>query len=472
MLNRRSLLTFRTLAKALKLLFITALLAVALGTAPTQPTQAETTVPVGAVSPAGLLNPDYTLDLSTGFEGMLDSSDWRVTLDGERGPVIKPASRSAAASAPGWLALPNNGLDRMVWALAVVGSDLYVGGGFTKSGDGSLTNLGRIARYDTTDSTWHALSNGGLSGEVRALAAVGSDLYAGGHFTQTADGSLTNLGRIARYDTNAGTWHALPNEGLDSVVWALAVSGSDLYVGGDFTQSGDGSMANLGRIARYDTTADTWHALPKQGLNWYVFVLEMVGSDLYVGGLFTQTGDGSLTNLGHIARYDTTATTWHAFSNQGLNDGVYALATSGSDLYVGGNFTQTGDGSLTSLSCIARYDTTAETWHALPNEGLDDYVIAMAAVGSDLYMGGTFTQTADGSLTDLGRIARYDTLTTTWYALPNEGLNGWVNALAVSDSDLYMGGYFWQTGDGALALRYIARYGDYHQVCLPLVLRQ
>jgi hypothetical protein len=80
--------------------------------------------------------------------------------------------------------------------------------------------------------------------------------------------------------------------------------------------------------------------------------------------------------------------------------------------------------------------------------------------------------TADASLTNLGRIARYDTLTTTWHALPNQGLNGWVNALALSGSDLYVGGYFWQTGDGALALSYIARYGAYHQVCLPLLISQ
>lgn len=39
----------------------------------------------GVVSPEGLLNPDGTLDLSTGFEGTLDLSDWEVILDGERG---------------------------------------------------------------------------------------------------------------------------------------------------------------------------------------------------------------------------------------------------------------------------------------------------------------------------------------------------------------------------------------------------
>ena len=113
---------------------------------------------------------------------------------------------------------------------------------------------------------------------------------------------MTNLGRIARYDTNAGTWHALPNQGLNSHVWTVAASGTDLYVGGLFAQTGDGTLTNLGRIARYDTNAGTWHALPNQGLNDQVLGLAVSGTDLYVGGNFTQTGDGTLTNLGRIAR--------------------------------------------------------------------------------------------------------------------------------------------------------------------------
>jgi hypothetical protein len=429
--------------------------------------------PAGAVSPEGLLNPDGTLNLSTGFQGALDLRGWEVILDGERGPVLKPASRPAVSQVAAWKALPNQGLgggsSPGVRVLAVVDSDLYVGGRFTQTGDGTLANLGRIARYDTTAGTWNALSNQGLGGYVSALAVVGSDLYVGGLFSQTGDGTLTNLGNIARYDTTAGTWNALSNQGLNNTVIELAVSGSDLYVGGYFSQTGDGTLTNLGCIARYDTTAGTWNALPNQGLGGgylpmpSVRALAVVGSDLYVGGNFTRTGDGTLTNLGRIARYDTTAGTWNALPNQGLGGGsdpdVYALAVSGSNLYVGGWFTQTGDGTLTNLGRIARYDTTAGTWNALPNQGLDDRVSALAMSGSDLYVGGDFTQTGDGTLTNLGRITRYDTTAGAWNALPNQGLNDWVRALAVVGSDLYVGGDFTQTGDGALTnLGYIARY--------------
>ena len=82
--------------------------------------------------------------------------------------------------------------------LAVSGSDLYVGGSFTQSADGSVMNLNKIAKY-SGGGTWSVPANNGLNGYVKALAVMGSDLCVGGTFiTQTADGTVTNLNNIAR----------------------------------------------------------------------------------------------------------------------------------------------------------------------------------------------------------------------------------------------------------------------------------
>jgi N-acetylneuraminic acid mutarotase len=218
--------------------------------------------------------------LSAGFRGPLDLTGWEATLGGEREMVLRPAAGAATQSTPGWHALSNQGLDNTVYALAMVGDDLYVGGVFDQTADEAIADLTAIARYDTTTGAWHALNNQGLDNTVHALAVVGSDLYVGGRFAKTRDGSLTNLGRIARYDTSAGTWHALGSQGLDNTVFALKVVGSDLYVGGEFDHTGDGSLANLGRIARYDTTTETWHALSHQGVDDTVRAMVMVESDL------------------------------------------------------------------------------------------------------------------------------------------------------------------------------------------------
>ena len=115
-------------------------------------------------------------------------------------------------------------------------------------------------------------------------------------------GSVMDLGNIVRYGTSTNTWHALPNQGLNGAVWSLAVSGDDMYVGGNFSGSGDGSIGNLGGVARFDKNTDSWHPLPNQGFKGNVSALLVSEGGLFVGGSFPETGDGWLKDLGHIAR--------------------------------------------------------------------------------------------------------------------------------------------------------------------------
>jgi hypothetical protein len=116
-------------------------------------------------------------------------------------------------------------------------------------------------RIDPTfsDANWSALAAGfsgvGQAGggpNVNALAVSGSTLYAGGDFT-TAGGNAAN--NIAPW--NGSGWSALGSglsgagsDGYSPQVYALAVSGSTLYAGGDFTTAGTNAaayaaMANL-----------------------------------------------------------------------------------------------------------------------------------------------------------------------------------------------------------------------------------
>jgi hypothetical protein len=69
-----------------------------------------------------------------------------------------------------------------------VGNNLYAGGTFTNLG-GVTAN--RIAKWDGTN--WSALGDG-ASGSVSALAAWGSDVYAGGSFRQTGDKFAYDVG--------------------------------------------------------------------------------------------------------------------------------------------------------------------------------------------------------------------------------------------------------------------------------------
>jgi hypothetical protein len=157
---------------------------------------------------------------------------------------------------------------------------------------------------------------------------------------------------LRRY--SGGAWSALANNGLNGAVYALAVIGTDLYVGGeDFSQTADGSVKNLNSIAKY--SGGMWSALAHNGLNGIVCALAVSGTDLYVGGVFSGSADGSLPNLNHIVKYSGGA--WSALANNGLNDTVNALAVSGTDLYVGGGFSASADWSVTNLNGIAKLGT-------------------------------------------------------------------------------------------------------------------
>jgi len=177
---------------------------------------------------------------------------------------------------------------------------------------------------------------------VYALAVSGSDLYAGGFFTAAGGTPATN---IAKW--NGSSWSAL-GSGMNRYVHALAVSGSDLYAGGQFTNAG-GTVANY--IAKWN--GSSWSALGS-GMNGFVYALAVSGSDLYAGGQFTNAG-GTVAN--YIAKWG--GSSWSALGS-GMNSNVFALAVSGSDLYAGGQFTTAG-GKVSAYIAKARIGSIAES---------------------------------------------------------------------------------------------------------------
>ena len=182
----------------------------------------------------------------------------------------------------------------------------------------------------------------GAQRPVYALAVSGSDLYVGGDFTDAA--GIPEADYIAKW--NGSAWSALGSNGsgdgaLNDAVDALAVSGSDLYVGGVFTDAA--GIAEADYIAKWNGSA--WSALGSNGsgdgaLNGRSTPSRSPAADLYVGGSFTDAA--GIATADYIAKWNGSA--WSALGSNGsgdgaLNNGVNALAVSGSDLYVGGDFT-------------------------------------------------------------------------------------------------------------------------------------
>src|SRR5262249_13019483 len=125
------------------------------------------------------------------------------------------------------------------------------------------SEINYIARWN--GGSWVPVGNG-LNDTVTALAASGSDLYAAGYFTQafgnpTCGSGNTAVSHIAGW--NGSSWSGVGN-GLNDNVYALAVSGGDLYAGGNFTQiCGDAACSPgntpANRVAKWN--GSSWSAL-------------------------------------------------------------------------------------------------------------------------------------------------------------------------------------------------------------------
>ena len=363
-----------------------------------------------------------------------------------------PANHVAMWDGTEWHAL-GEGVNGNVYAITVYEGDVYVAGDFTQAGN---RRANRIARWD--GENWHALGPG-FDRPVRALVHSADGIYAGGEFGARHNEHDSN---IARWDGE--NWNFVAN-GFGTI-YALAFMNDELYAGGSF------SGLELNRIARLD--GDSWVPLDN-GLNDVVYTLHADGSSLYVGGRFTQAGGA---NSNRVARWD--GEEWHRYTQSlGASD-VRAIVTYDDVLYIGGDIGFAGGGWFNHF---ARWD--GEAWEPVGN-GMNSRILAMAATNDGFVAGGWFTTGShfvsrfdgsdwqpmnsgtasgligiyngavrelteyNGSIYVAGRlfgaadlmtngIARWDG--ERWHAL-GYALNDEAGALQVHDGDLYVGGHF------------------------------
>jgi hypothetical protein len=321
--------------------------------------------------------------------------------------------------------------------MAVSGDDLYVGGDFIHAGS---IDAGHIARWNMTSHRWFPLGSG-VDGSVMAITIDGANIYVGGQFTFAGG---VNSPNIALYNSGSDSWSSVGGGAggdLQSFIAAIAVRGSDIYVGGSFAAIGSALANNL---AQWDGTK--WRRMG-DGTNGRVFTLAIAGEELYAGGDFT-LAESSPAN--YIARWDGSA--WSPVG-EGTNGPVHVMTVSGSDMFVGGTFTSAGGASANN---IARLNTVTKAWSALGSGigSIDEtlpVVNAIVPAGNELYIGGIFRRA--GSDTAIARLVAHWN-GSTWDALrePSESLarglgsnnTGYavVNAMTLIGDEVYFAGRF------------------------------
>lgn len=202
-----------------------------------------------------------------------------------RKSVDAPAeSRDALAFGP-FETVYGAGICGRVYAVAEYNGQPVIGGDFQRIGTTVCNGLAI-----RTASGWQPLAGGvtGGTGSVRALVPNGNILYVAGSFSVATGGVAEN---IAAY--SGGAWQPLGN-GLNGTVSALVQrSNGWLYAGGSFTASGATPT-----VAIAGFNGATWSVV-KGGLDFNVGPssvqrLAIDGSILYVAGNFTTAGYGSL----------------------------------------------------------------------------------------------------------------------------------------------------------------------------------
>jgi len=192
--------------------------------------------------------------------------------------------------------------------MAFMGNDLYVGIPTT-----TVANPAYFSRYDGTN--WTALGADLGDRGVSSVAVIGTDVYVAGGFVNA--GAIT-VNRVAKW--NGSSWSALAG-GLPSPTGQpgsveLAVSGGNLIAIGDFTLAGGGPAD---RVAKWNGSA--WVPLGT-GTNSPASVVTAAGGDIFVGGNFLTAGCHQSANL---ARWRETvwnggaSADWHTAANWGGN---------------------------------------------------------------------------------------------------------------------------------------------------------
>jgi Tol biopolymer transport system component len=321
----------------------------------------------------------------------------------------------------------NSGACGTVDTLVLAGSTLYVGGTFTAVGGTPRSDIAAINLTTDPFTNGQATSwNPGANGSVNALALSGSTLYAGGNFT-TIGGQSRN--RIAAIDIGSGAATAW-NPNASQIVQALAVSGTTVYAGGAFTAIG-GQPRNA--IAALDATtgnATAWN--PNANSN--VSALAVSGSTVYAGGIFGSIGGQSRFDIAALDATSGAATSW----NPGANGSVNALAVSGSTVYAGGAFTTIGGQTRSRLAALDATSGLAAAWN--PSAG--NTVLALGVLGSTVYAGGVFNSVGGVVRSGVAALNTTSGAATAW----NPNVLGVVDALAVSGSTVYAGGSFVNSG--------------------------
>jgi hypothetical protein len=320
-----------------------------------------------------------------------------------------------------------------VYSVAVQGNVAYLGGNFS--------HLGPVTRGLAVFATTSEIPLANfptVDGSVRSVVADGNGgWYVGGVFTHIGGVARSNLAHVSA-DGSVDAW----DPGTNKNVYAIALTPTVVYVGGDFTSAGGKMRCHVACLDRTTGAATNWNASP----DTTVVALATYGSSVFVGGAFTKIGIRVSPNLAFCD--GATGALVPGFAPQ-VNGIVNAVAICPSPLavIVGGTLTSVNSTPRNYVAALSISDGSLQAWD--PNA--DGQVKAITVAGGTVYLGGLF-HTVGGS--PRNNVAAVDAMTGAVTAWAPASAIGYCNALSVQGGVIYAGGVTLQgydTSSGAVS---------------------
>jgi hypothetical protein len=350
--------------------------------------------------------------------------------------VIGGASRNYLAGLNPLNALSNSfnaSADGIVQTVAIYNGAVIAGGDFSNIGGAARNRLASLIPTSGLVNIWNPNVMGlkGTTYNLLAISSSGSSICAGGTFWGVGSSVRNNVASI-----DATTGSLLPfDPNTNNIVRSITSDATYVYLGGDFTTLN--STITKNRIAQVNATTGFptgWNPNADASVNTMV----INSGTLYAGGAFGNIGGGARSR---IAGLSTTTGAANAY-NPSANGNVNAFLISSDTLFIGGAFTTIGGQTRNRIAAYTMSNSALTAFD--PNS--NNTVNALAKNGSKLYLGGLFSTVGT---TNVSILAQFDLITNSVTTL-NTGItnSSGLNAVAVQDSSVYIGGGYQYTNCG------------------------
>lgn len=252
--------------------------------------------------------------------------------------------------------------DGQVLGMYLSGTTLYVFGYFSQVNGVSRSRLAAISTVDGTLLPFDANVTGPVVGDV---CVIGGTLYCGGEFSQVGGQPRARLAAVNATTGALAAWNPGCTGGGANGVYAVAASGSVIYIGGWFTHVGGQPRSNAAAVDTSGTVL-AWDPDATGSENaGRVIDLQVGFGAVFAGGFFEDIGGVARLRFAALDPTSGSDVGWNLPCNQAVD----TIALTASEVVIGGIFTTVGGQSRGGRAIISSTGVL-NSWQPTPAEGV------------------------------------------------------------------------------------------------------